>query len=83
MKMEAQNSKLHLYLGLSRNEFRRRVENGQIDLQILKNQLDDYESELKLVAVSEIWIESHGVEQVDMFFAHSESKRADKKAELL
>lgn len=81
--MDIQTSKLHLYIGLSRQEFQRRIENGQIDLQILKNQIDDYESELKLSAVSEIWIESHSAEQVDMFFANSESKRADKKAELL
>jgi len=80
--MDTEISKLHLYLGLSKKELQRRVENGQVDLQILKNQINDYESQLKLGAISEIWIESHSAEQVDIFFAGTDSKRADKKTEL-
>lgn len=63
--MEKTDSQLHLYLGLTRNELQRRLSLGLIDPQILKYQLQDYSSELKLNALCEKWIESKALEQVD------------------
>ena len=65
--MENKSSNLHLYLGLTRNELKRRLTMGLIDPEILKHQIADYNSELKLNALSEAWIEAQSMEQVDKF----------------
>lgn len=62
MKLE----NLHLYLGLTKSELKRRLELGLLDLQALRNQIEDYSSEVKLQALSEQWLEDHKAEdQVD------------------
>lgn len=63
--MEKIDSQLHLYLGLTRNELQRRLKLGLVDPQILKYQLQDYSTELKLNALCEKWIELKSLEQVD------------------
>lgn len=57
----------HLYLGLTRQELKRRLELGQLDPQILKAQLEQNQRELKLEALSERWIELKSLDQVDKF----------------
>jgi hypothetical protein len=55
--MKSEN--LHLYLGLTRNELKRRLELGLLDPQALKSQVEDYSSEIKLQALSEQWLDDH------------------------
>lgn len=57
----------HLLLGLSRQELARRIGAGQIDLQILKSQLEQSSYETKLEALSEKWIQLKSLDQVDKF----------------
>lgn len=59
--------KSHLLLGLSQREFLRRIEAGQIDLQVLQTQLEQNSIEIKLEALCEKWLESREAEQVDKF----------------
>jgi hypothetical protein len=59
--------KAYLLLGLSRSEFLRRCESGQIDLQVLEVQLEQHSREVKLEALCEKWLESQEAEQVDKF----------------
>lgn len=65
MKTEQLLSNLHLHLGLTRAELRRRLELGLIDPQILKLQINDYSNELKLEALCTQWLETHSEDQVD------------------
>ncbi len=58
---------LHLLLGLTRTELKKRLKQGLIDPHILNNQIHDSSNELKLDALCESWIESHSMEQVDKF----------------
>lgn len=57
----------HLHLGLTRTELKRRLELGQLDPQVLKAQLDQYSREIRLEVLSEKWIESKSLDQVDKF----------------
>ena len=56
---------LHLYLGLTKNELKRRLQLGLLDSQAIQSQLDDYSSEIKLQALTEQWLEDHNTEQVE------------------
>lgn len=57
----------HLLLGLSRQEFQRRLKSGQIDPLILKAQIDQNSQETKLEARCEKWIDLHSLDQADKF----------------
>ncbi|OFZ30391.1 MAG: hypothetical protein A2622_08245 [Bdellovibrionales bacterium RIFCSPHIGHO2_01_FULL_40_29] len=59
-----------LCLGLSRQELRRRIELGQVDIQILNAQLDNYSHEIKLDALAEKWLELNSLDQVDKFHSN-------------
>lgn len=56
-----------LCLGLTRQEIRRRIESGQLDLQLLNAQLADYSREIKLEALAEKWLDLKALDQVDKF----------------
>lgn len=62
----------HLYLGLSRQEFARRVRDGLIDCQILKSQIEQNSYELKLETRCEKLLILEDVDQVDKFALPSE-----------
>lgn len=57
----------HLLLGLTRQELERRVSVGQIDPQVLKNQLEQSSQDTQLGALCEKWIDLQSLEQVDKF----------------
>ncbi len=60
------NSKyLHLYLGLTRTELKRRLELGLIDSKALESQISDYSLDLKLNALTEQWLSDHQREQIE------------------
>lgn len=59
----------HLFLGITREEFRRRVNAGEIDLEILKNQIDHNSQEMRLEALCEKWLDMRSLEQIDKFSA--------------
>lgn len=58
---------LHLYLGLTRNELKRRIELGLIDPKSIEFQVNDYSTNIKLQALSEQWLEDHKADQVDQY----------------
>ncbi len=61
-------SYLHLYLGLTRSELKRRLTLGQLDFHAIRNQIDDQSAEIKLQALCDQWLETHQqVEQVDKY----------------
>jgi hypothetical protein len=60
-----QYKNLHLHMGLTRTELKRRLDLGLIDPQILNSQVLESAQELKLDALCDSWIESHSVDQVD------------------
>lgn len=62
----------HLYLGLSRQEFARRVREGLIDCQILKSQIEQNSYEMTIETKCEKMISAHDVDQVDKFAAANE-----------
>ena len=55
----------HLYLGITRMEFNRRLASGSIDFQILKSQIEQNSLETKLAAACEIKMIQ--TEQIDKF----------------
>ena len=55
---------IHLYLGLTRAELKKRLSLGLIDPHLLTQQLNDYSAEIKLEALCEQWIEEHAADQV-------------------
>ncbi len=57
----------HYYLGLSRKEFSRRIQSGQVDIKILKSQLEQNARELELDVVCEVRMHKNSLEQVDKF----------------
>jgi hypothetical protein len=59
----------HLLLGLTRKELERRMHTGQIDLQILKAQIEQNSHEIKLDSLCEKWMSLRSLEQVDKFSA--------------
>ncbi len=58
---------LHLQMGITRSELQRRLSSGQIDLQTIRSQLDQYSREMKLEVRSEIWLQQKSLDQVDKF----------------
>ncbi len=66
--MDSENFKyMHLRLGLSRQEFLRRVKAGHIDLHLVRSQLDQYAREIKLDVHTERWLDLKSLDQVDKF----------------
>jgi predicted transcriptional regulator len=59
------NNYLHLYLGLTRNELKRRLELGLIDSKAIESQIADYSLDLKLGALTDQWLVDHHREQVE------------------
>lgn len=55
----------HLHLGISRQELQRRLNSGQVDLQILKAQINQNSQETKLEALCEKWIDLQALDQFD------------------
>lgn len=55
---------LHLYLGLTRAELKRRLESGVLDSQAIKSQIEDYCTETKLNALIDQWLSDHQSEQM-------------------
>lgn len=71
---------LHLYLGLTRSELKRRLELGQLDFHAIESQISDLSHEIKLQALCDRWLENHRQdEQVDKFAADIESDIAGDK----
>lgn len=59
------NNYLHLYLGLTRTELKRRLELGLIDSKAIQSQIADYSLDLKLNALTEQWLADHQREQIE------------------
>lgn len=57
----------HLYLGITRGEFARRVATGQIDFQILKSQIEQNSLETELDCICDIAFKQNSADQVDKF----------------
>lgn len=57
----------HLYLGISRSEFARRLATGKIDFQILKSQIEQNSLETELDSICEIKLKQRSAEQLDKF----------------
>ncbi|MBC7457504.1 MAG: hypothetical protein H7235_04450 [Bdellovibrionaceae bacterium] len=60
------NNYLHLYLGLTRTELKRRLELGLIDSKAIESQIADYSLDLKLNALTEQWLADHQREQIEI-----------------
>lgn len=59
---------LHLYLGLTRAELKRRIELGQLDFHAIESQINDQSDEIKLQALCDRWLDRHRQdEQVDKY----------------
>lgn len=56
---------LHLYLGLTRSELKRRLELGLIDSKAIEYQISDYNLDIKLNALTEQWLSDHKREQIE------------------
>ncbi len=69
MSSELFNKNAHLYLGISRLEFSRRVRDGLIDCEILKSQIEQNSNELQLDSACEILLSSQSIDQIDKFLA--------------
>lgn len=59
----------HLLLGITRTEFVRRLNAREIDLDVLRNQIEHRAQETRLEAICEKWIELQSLEQIDKFSA--------------
>ena len=59
------NKYLHLYLGLTKTELKRRLELGLIDSEAIESQILDYSLDLKLNALTEQWLSDHQREQIE------------------
>lgn len=64
MNKQMTDSNIHLFLGLTRTELKKRLSLGLVDPHLLTQQLNDYSEEIKLDALCEHWIEEHAAEQV-------------------
>jgi hypothetical protein len=60
------NKYLHLYLGLTKTELKRRLELGLIDSKAIESQISDYSLDLKLNALTEQWLSDHQREQIEV-----------------
>jgi hypothetical protein len=57
----------HLYLGITRGEFARRLAAGKIDFQILKSEIEQRSLELELETICEVALKQKSAEQLDKF----------------
>ena len=57
----------HYYLGVTRKEFSRRLQSGEVDLRVLKSQIEQNSRELELDVLCELKISKNSLEQVDKF----------------
>lgn len=73
MKSDPFQKIAHLYLGLSRQEFARRVRDGVIDCEILKAQIEQNSYEILADVQCEKMIDSQAVDQIDKFDATRDS----------
>lgn len=69
MSTEELKKNAHLYLGLTRKEFERRTALGEIDLELLKAQLEQNCREMELEVSCEQWLAEQAADQVDKFEA--------------
>lgn len=75
---------LHLYLGLTRTELKRRLELGLIDSKALESQIADYSLDLKLNALTEQWLADHQREQIesdDIEMARDNDNKSENKTD--
>ena len=63
--MENFKKNAHLYFGLSKQEFARRLSLGLIDLELLKSQVEQNALEIELDKHCEIHLQKNSIEQVD------------------
>ena len=64
MQKQISDSNIHLYLGLTRTELKKRLSLGLVDPHLLTQQLNAYSEEIKLDALCERWIEQNAADQV-------------------
>jgi hypothetical protein len=57
----------HYYLGVTRKEFTRRLQAGQVDLRVLKSQIEQNSRDLELEVLCELRMTQNSLEQVDKF----------------
>lgn len=73
MKSDSFLKNAHLYLGLSRQEFARRVREGEIDCEILKAQIEQNSYEMIIETQCEKHLSAQAIDQVDKFAAVGDS----------
>lgn len=56
-----------LCLGITKKELQRRIELGQLDMHLIKSQLNHYSHELKREVLTEKWLDLKSLDQVDKF----------------
>lgn len=57
----------HLYFGISRREFARRLATGQVDFHILKSQIELNSLEIELDSICEVKLKQESADQLDKF----------------
>lgn len=80
MQKQITDSNMHLYLGLTRTELKKRLSLGLIDPHLLTQQLNDYSAEIKLEALCEQWIEQHAADQVARDVVEAEQANSSKRS---
>jgi hypothetical protein len=70
--MEEFKQNAHLFLGLTRKEFERRLQQGLIDCELLKSQIEQNAHELELETTCEKYLSKNAVDQIDIFEAASD-----------
>lgn len=56
-----------LCLGITKKELQKRIDSGQLDMQLIKSQLNHYSHELKREVLTEKWLNLKSLDQVDKF----------------
>jgi hypothetical protein len=77
MQKQINDSNIHLYLGLTRTELKKRLSLGLVDPHLLKQQLNDYSEDIKLDALCEQWIEQNAADQVSRDQVQNSSNERD------
>jgi hypothetical protein len=67
MTSEKFKQNAHLYLGITRKEFARRLESGKIDFQILKSEIELRTLETELESLCEVALKQKSADQLDKF----------------
>jgi len=62
---------LSLIMGLTKSELKKRLELGQIDPQLLNQQVSEYSNDLKLDALCDAWNFRYDFEQIDKYEAQN------------